>query len=53
MTNGDIMFLQRIVDAHKEVIREDCERKKLGAGVCQSRIHKAERRAMQILNGLR
>ena len=44
------MFLQRIMNAHKEVIREDCERRKLGGGVCQSRIRKAERRAMQILN---
>lgn len=50
MTNGDIMFLGRLLRAHKEVIREDCARRKLDKKDYFRRIGRAEKRAQQILN---
>lgn len=50
MTTGDKMFLRRLVQAHKEVIREDCARRKLDKKAYFARIGRAEKRAQQILN---
>lgn len=47
------MFLHRLMTAHKEVIREDCERRKLDSRAYHARIGKTERRVQQILNGER
>lgn len=44
------MFLHRLMTAHKEVIREDCARRKLDKKAYFSRINRAERRVQQILN---
>lgn len=51
MTNGDIMFLERLLRAHKEVIREECARKKLDKKEYFRRIGRAEKKAQEIFDG--
>lgn len=51
MTNGDIMFLERLLRAHKEVIKEDCARKKLDSKEYFRRAGRAEKRAQKIFDG--
>lgn len=50
MTQGDVMFLHRLMTAHKEVIREDCARRKLDKKDYFRRIGRSERKVQQILN---
>ena len=51
MTQGDVRFLHKLFCAHREVIREDCNARKLGSKVYFSRIGRAERIVKNILNG--
>ena len=50
MTKGDVMFLKRLMQSHKEVIREDCASRKLDKKAYFARVGRAEKRAQQILN---
>ena len=44
------MFLQRLMQSHKEVIREDCAKRNLGRKTYFARVGIAEKRAQEILN---
>ena len=48
MTDGDRMFLMRLVQAHKRVIDEDCKRKKLDDKAYFRRAGLADKRAREI-----
>ena len=48
MTQGDVMFLHRLMTAHKEVIREDCARKKLDKSEYLRRTARVDRKAQEI-----
>ena len=48
MTDGDRRFLARIVVSHKEVISEECERKKLDKSEYLRRTARVDRKAQEI-----
>lgn len=52
MTQADIMFLQRLHEAHKREIRRDCKARKLDKGIYYSRVHAAEKTAQSILRSM-
>ena len=49
MTDGDRRFLARLVASHKEVISEECERKKLDKSEYFRRTARADRKAQSII----
>lgn len=48
MTDGDRKFLARLVASHKEVISEECARKKLDKSEYLKRAARADKRALGI-----
>lgn len=48
MTDGDRMFLARLVQAHKRVIDEDCKRKRLDDKAYFRRVGHADKKAREI-----
>lgn len=44
------MFLERLMRAHKEVIREDCARRKLDSKEYFRRVGRAEKKAQKIFD---
>lgn len=48
MTDGDRKFLARLVASHKEVISEECARKKLDKSVYLKRAARADKMALGI-----
>lgn len=52
MTQTDIMFLQRLHEAHKREIRRDCKARKLDKGIYYSRVHAVEKTAQSILRSM-
>ena len=48
MTDGDRRFLARIVASHKEVINEECARKKLDKSEYFRRVARADMKAQSI-----
>ena len=48
MTDGDRRFLARIVASHKEVISEECARKKLDKSEYLRRTARVDRKAQEI-----
>ena len=48
MTDGDRRFLARLVASHKEVISEECARKKLDKSEYLKRAARADKRALEI-----
>ena len=49
MTDGDRMFLARLVESHKAVISEDCARKKLDKSEYFRRTARADMKAQSII----
>ena len=48
MTDGDRRFLARLVASHKEVISEECSRKKLDKSEYLRRTARVDRKAQEI-----
>ena len=48
MTDGDRMFLARLVQAHKRVIDEDCKARKLDDNAYFRRAGQADKKAREI-----
>lgn len=48
MTDGDRMFLARLVASHKRVIDEDCKQMKLGDRAYFRRAGRADKKAREI-----
>ena len=48
MTDGDRRFLARLVASHKEVISEECARKKLDKSEYLRRVERADRKSQEI-----
>lgn len=48
MTDGDRMFLKRLVQAHKRVIDDDCKRRKLDNKAYFRRAGQADKKAREI-----
>lgn len=48
MTDGDRRFLERLVASHKEVISEECRRKKLDKSEFFRRAARVDRKAQEI-----
>ena len=50
MTDGDRRFLARLVASHKEVISEECARKKLNKSEYFKRASRVDKKAKEIEN---
>lgn len=48
MTDGDRRFLERLVASHKEVISEECRRKKLDKSEFFRRAARVDRKAQEV-----
>ena len=48
MTDGDRRFLERLVASHKEVISEECRRKKLDKSEYFRRTARVDKKALEI-----